>query len=81
MRDVIQMTATAAMVCLRGDAPRQDGKAGGVVVVAIDLPTDQSSPPNGGFLMPSPKWGIHSLISSAKVCVSEQMLRFHTQPN
>ena len=34
------------------------GKAGGVVVVAIDLPTESSSPPNGGFLIPSPKWGI-----------------------
>ena len=33
------------------------GKAGGVVVVAIDLSTDQSSPPNGGDLMSLPRMG------------------------
>ncbi len=45
-------------------------EAGGLSV-AIDLPTESPSPPNGGFLMLSPKWGIQYPVSSAMVCASE----------
>ena len=39
--------------------------------VAIELPTESSSPPHGGFLTASPKWGSHSSANSAMVCASE----------
>jgi len=45
------------MVRSRGYRPLQVGKAEGVAVVAINLPTESSSPPNGGFLMLLPRMG------------------------
>ena len=54
------------------------GKAGGVVVVAIDLPTKSSSPPNGGFLMLLPRMGDSLLMDCGDgVFVKELTLTHH----
>ena len=58
------------------------GKASGVVVVAIDLPTESSSPPNGGFFIPLPRIGDSFLSQfSDGMCIGANASISYTQPN